>query len=40
MAAAAAEAVSHAQHLPGRLADGLLALMDRAGTGAGTGAEG
>lgn len=39
MAAAAAQAVSPAQHLPGRLAEGLLALMDRSGNGAGTGAD-
>jgi 3-deoxy-D-manno-octulosonic-acid transferase len=40
MAAAAAQAASPAQHLPGRLAEGLLALMNRSGAGAGPGAEG
>jgi 3-deoxy-D-manno-octulosonic-acid transferase len=40
MAAAAAQAVSPAQHLPGRLADGLLALMDRSGAGGRAAAQG
>lgn len=39
MASAAQQAVSQAQHLPGRLAEGLLALLDRSGPATGTGAE-